>query len=219
MEEIVQSTQLSLFELSELRQCEDVIERGIQTFIEVGNALLEIREKRLYRDYGKFEEYCRDRWGMSRIRAHQLIDAARVVGNVLTTVNTVPANEAQCRPLTVLEPEEQVEVWEEACETAPDGKVTAKHVQNVVDRFKGRTEDIKEDDFGEDWIEWWKEQNLFLVSLPRRGGIVNLTRQWDVTRRRAAVSILRNLGTVASQCADELERNLDGESEDPELDA
>ena len=45
-----------------------------------------------------------------------------------------PVNEAQIRPLTKLEnAEAQVEAWEMAVETAPDGKVTAKkHVSAVL---------------------------------------------------------------------------------------
>lgn len=234
MREMTQTSQLSMFELSELKQCEDVIERGLQTFLEVGNALLEIREKQLYRDHGTFEDYCKERWGWSRRRGIQLADAAEVVRNVNNSSHSlthVPQNEAQVRPLTTLEPEEQAPAWEEACATAANGEPTAAEVQTVVDRFKERPERPKPerkpkpepepdpDDFGRDWIKWWEEQNLFLVSLPRRGGIVNLTRRWTETRRRAAVNVLRNLAATASQCADELERNLDGEAEDTEFDA
>ena len=37
-------------------------------------------------------------------------------------------------PLTKLAPEQQAEVWQEAVETAPDGKVTAAHVTRVVEK-------------------------------------------------------------------------------------
>lgn len=38
-------------------ELEQVIERGLQTFVEVGNAIREIRDSRLYKDeYGTFEE-------------------------------------------------------------------------------------------------------------------------------------------------------------------
>jgi len=42
--------------------------------------------------------------------------------------------ERQLRPLTQLEPDQQVEAWEEAVETAPNGKVTAAHVARVVEK-------------------------------------------------------------------------------------
>ena len=45
----------------------------------------------------------------------------------------MPVNEAQVRPLTKLkESKQQVEAWEMAVKTAPDGKITAKHVASVV---------------------------------------------------------------------------------------
>ena len=47
-----------------LRDLEGIIERGMQTFVEVGAALRLIREGRLYRtDFGTFEDYCQERWG------------------------------------------------------------------------------------------------------------------------------------------------------------
>lgn len=62
-----------------LAELEQVIERGRQTFREVGGALTVIRDARLYlQTHPTFETYCRDRWGMSRPRAYQLIAAASV---------------------------------------------------------------------------------------------------------------------------------------------
>ena len=63
-----------------LADLEVVIERGQRTFIEAGEALLEIRESKLYRlGYGTFETYCKGRWGFSSNRARRLMDAAEVV--------------------------------------------------------------------------------------------------------------------------------------------
>ncbi len=90
------------------------------------SALLEIRDKRLYRrNYSGFEDYCRGRWGMSRQRAHQLIEAAGIVENLSTTVDTLPASERQLRPLTQLTPEDQRKAWVIATQIAPKGKPTA----------------------------------------------------------------------------------------------
>jgi hypothetical protein len=89
-------------------------------------------EAKLYRPYGTFEEYCRKRWDMSRFYAHRLIDAAEARENLLPIGNIPPANESQVRPLTRLEPELQREAWEKAVDTAPEGKITARHVEKVV---------------------------------------------------------------------------------------
>ena len=59
------SDELTALELSELAQCEAVIAQGLRTFVDVGAALLKVRDARLYRaEWTTFEAYCRDRWGM-----------------------------------------------------------------------------------------------------------------------------------------------------------
>jgi hypothetical protein len=52
--------------------------------------------------------------------------------NFNTLVKPQPTSEYQIRPLAILEPAQQREVWEEAVKTAPAGKVTSKHVANTV---------------------------------------------------------------------------------------
>jgi hypothetical protein len=95
------------------------------------------RRRRIYRaTHDTFEAYCRERWGMSRVHAHRLIDAAGVAGNLLPMGN-VPATESQARPLARLEPERQREAWSRAVETAPDGRVTAAHVASIVAGYRG----------------------------------------------------------------------------------
>ena len=52
----------------------------METFVEVGRALLEILYERLYRDTrGTFEEYCQERWQINRRYANRLIEAVSVV--------------------------------------------------------------------------------------------------------------------------------------------
>jgi hypothetical protein len=76
--------------------------------VEVGEALLEIRDHRLYKQqgYGTFEEYCRERWGWSKTHANRQIEAASVVAN-LTPIGVIPRTESQARELTRLTPEQQ----------------------------------------------------------------------------------------------------------------
>src|SRR6185369_10840829 len=50
-------------EQSELAACESLIEKGWETFVEVGRALARIRDQKLYRAHcDTFEAYCRERW-------------------------------------------------------------------------------------------------------------------------------------------------------------
>jgi len=86
-------------EQADLLACEETIGRGFQSFVEVGMALVKIRDEKLYRqDYCDFDQYCRHRWGISRIHAHRNIEAARV--HEMLPIGNRPANEAQVRPLT-----------------------------------------------------------------------------------------------------------------------
>lgn len=134
----IEELHLTTNEQSELAALEAVIERGLNTFVEVGNALLQIRESKLYRAFGTFEDYCRVRWGMVASRARQLIAAAEITENIksVTVVTLLPQTESQARPLAQLEPEQQREAWSRAVETAPNGKVTAAHVAQVVGEIK-----------------------------------------------------------------------------------
>ncbi len=59
-----------------------VVERGVRVFVEVGRALMEISESRLYRaTHASFEEYLRERWpAVGRDFAYKQMRAAKVAG-------------------------------------------------------------------------------------------------------------------------------------------
>lgn len=62
---------------ADLRTLEAVVDRGLRDFCRVGLALTAIRGRHLWRHtHGTWEAYCRDRWGLGRSRAHQLMSAA-----------------------------------------------------------------------------------------------------------------------------------------------
>ncbi len=128
-------TSLTSIEQSELSRLESIIEKGQQTFVEVGSALMEIRDSGLYKMFGTFEHYCKEKWGYSRPRAYQLIESAKVK-EILSTVVDTPIPERQSRPLSGLSPFQKKKAWDRAVETAPEGKVTAKHVENTVNEIK-----------------------------------------------------------------------------------
>lgn len=137
------SLDLTEEEQNELETCERIIERNLKAFMETGGALMTISEKRLYRaTHSTFDAYCRDKWNISRQYAYQLMQAADIAEEVSAIVDIpAPSNPAQVRPLAKLETTaERQEAWQEAVETAPEGKVTAAHVQAVVQK---RTEPEK----------------------------------------------------------------------------
>lgn len=134
-------TTLSKPETDTLTTCERIIEAGKQTFLDVGIALLKIRDGRLYRATHKtFEEYCRQRWGWSRQRANQQIAAAEVVSNLTTVVvkTELPKTESVARPLAALPPPQQRQAWAKATETAKAEArpVTAKDTERAAKDVK-----------------------------------------------------------------------------------
>jgi hypothetical protein len=130
------STALTKTETAELTQHERTIQQGLGTFREVGQALMAIRDGRLYRgEFKTFEAYCKDRWSFSRPRAYELINAAETC-EAVSAVADKPTSERQVRPLSKLPKESRAEAWEEAVDRAPvvngQPKVTAKIVEKVV---------------------------------------------------------------------------------------
>lgn len=146
--------ELSAIETQRLDQLEGTIERGLRTFVDVGNALSEIRDSKLYRqEHSTFEDYCRDRWGLTDRHARRLMEASSVMATLESGPigPLLPATESQARPLTRLDPAEQIAAWQEAVDTAPNGKVTAAHVAEVVERRNSNAPHVSHNSGENEW--------------------------------------------------------------------
>lgn len=131
------SEQLTIQENTRLRHCEAVIERSMNSFYEMGVALREVRDSRLYKeDFNSFEEYCEKKWAISKPYAIQTISASNVMDELnQVAMATIPTTERQVRPLTKLkDPELQKKVWQEVVfESAQTSEpITAKKVEQKV---------------------------------------------------------------------------------------
>ncbi len=127
---------LNQSEAEERQRLETEIEAGLQTFYKVGQALSEIKEKRLYRDtHATFELYCQDRWGMRGSTAYRQINAAAVV-ELLDAEDIKPTAESQLRPLVGLPGEQVSQIWSQL---TADGKApTASQVSAAVAEVTGK---------------------------------------------------------------------------------
>jgi len=126
---------LDVAERARLEELEFIVENGLQIFYEVGKALDEIREQKLYTETHKsFEGYCRERWATARRTADRFIGAARVIENLSAIALKIPTKENQARPLAGLSPEVQIEIWQEALESSPNGMPTGAAVQGLVEQ-------------------------------------------------------------------------------------
>jgi hypothetical protein len=130
-----------------LAELEAVIERGRQTFVEVGLALLEIRARRLFRELGfaTFTDYCRQRWDFTPQRAVQLIQAAEVVEAVSTLTGDAPTVARHAEALAPLrhDLEAMAGARREAVASAGEqgsgpARVTTALVEEAVERRRTR---------------------------------------------------------------------------------
>lgn len=124
---------------------EATIQAGIGTFAAVVLALAAINQDRLYRrTHRRFEDYIADRWPQygSVRQVYRAIAAAEVVESVTNWsqnegVSVPPiANESQARILAQLPAEERGPVYAAAVASAPNGKPTARHIEQAVDQAR-----------------------------------------------------------------------------------
>jgi hypothetical protein len=115
------------------RKALSVLEEGIQAaldrsrdgFIEAGKRLTVIRDSFLYREtHRTFEDYCQERWGFSRVRAHQLIEAA---------CKPMVNNERQARALIGLDHEDAIAVVQVAGTSGPLSAAKIATARSMID--------------------------------------------------------------------------------------
>lgn len=118
-----------------LIELESAIESERRRFYEVGKALKEIRDDRLYRElmFDSFEAYLKKRWDLSRSHAYRLIEACRVIDNLSPVEDVLPENEAQLRPLAQLTPADQRKIWREF--VASGMELNAAGIQRFVSKY------------------------------------------------------------------------------------
>ena len=140
---------LSKRELIDLTVAEEIIESHKKSFLEVGAALVAIKDGRLYRATHKtFEEYLDGRWSFKKSRAYQLMSASEDRQSLSTVVDVLelPTNERQVRELAKAPKEKQAKVANEVAEKARQEKrkPTAKDYKEAVEDLQ--YDDVEDDD-------------------------------------------------------------------------
>lgn len=107
-----------------------------KAFLITGKLLQNIHAGKKYKDagYKTFKEAVECELDLKQSRAYQLMDAVVVYENFHNCGTFLPTKEAQVRPLTKLNPEQQLEIWQEV---AKDKVPTAKEVSEAVKKLKG----------------------------------------------------------------------------------
>lgn len=164
----ITTKELTKPEAARLVTCEKTIERGINTFVEVGQALAEIRDAKLYRASHKtFEAYCDEKWKFSRQRAYQLIDQAKVVravanaagADLSNTLDKITARDTQVLktdlPAVTAEIKSRVEQGEAPAKAVADVVAETRAEKQV--RGKNPDAEISDD-------EWKRQQEEMRAS-------------------------------------------------------
>lgn len=145
---------LTISEKAEFDKLCRVVDDGLKSFLAVGSALFEIRGKKLYRQtHTNFDDFVREKWGISRDRADQLIKAAEVKSEMPTNgrnseIASSIENERQLRELSRIGTEdipEALDKIKEVCEESGK-KPTAKVIKSVVDEMLGKVEPKQKQD-------------------------------------------------------------------------
>ena len=212
---------LTKSEMDELETFEAVVKEGIPKFLAVGQSLLQIREKKLWRLYCRsFKEYLDKRVGISVPYASMQVSAAAVMQNLLTSGEQVepPTTERQLRPLVGLPPKDQVAVWSRAVEKSAGRKVTGKAVEESIVEVLGdevnpqdwltgvrnklvaagfETDFLQPVDLGEKtWIDLLKEETNVFVKLIDQPTLANLATCLAMRERGVTYQVIVNSGSI-----------------------
>ena len=138
-------------ELENRDRLETIAEHGVETYLEVGNALAEIRERQLYRDtHPSYEAYLQDRWGISgpeRDPSSEIVVMPDVPSSVPDRHSPSSGGSKPCEALT------------RACEqtlSALDGKGLVELEVRLAVRKDGDPATIEE----RENVGWWPIANL-----------------------------------------------------------
>ncbi len=145
---------LSAVEAAELTECERAIARGMAEFQAVGESLEKVRDKKLYKaEFANFDDYCQERWGMTRRYADLLVESSAVVREVMddwgdprtNCSHILPQNEAQARALGKAPEGQRAGVWRAGVELSGGQAPSASRVSELVAKIKSggfRTEEL-----------------------------------------------------------------------------
>ena len=129
---------ISIDDSARLAELERKIERGLTTFVEVGQALIEIRDSKLYLiEHKTFSDYCKSKWKFSCRFAQMQMAGAKIAAGLSDANNcSPPRSESQLRPLLKVPPEQRVAVWVRANELSNGMQPTSRHVRYAVNETR-----------------------------------------------------------------------------------
>jgi hypothetical protein len=155
-----------------LKELRAVVAAYVEPELDVGRALREIRDRKLWRqESATWADYCRDHLPITKRRADQLIRYANLIDEWEPGFPPPPVNERQARHLYKLSPDERAEVAQRVDEDS-DGVgfrgFSAERVRKIAEEVGGSV--------GEEIVPLSERTDLVLVS--NRRGVRLIKRGW-----------------------------------------
>lgn len=140
--------ELTQEEAADRHRLELKIEQGIeqveQTFYQIGKALAELRDHRLYRStHKKWSDYCNECFNrIKRRQADYFILASEVIDDLIDGHNCahlpLPTSESQVRSMKHLTKPQRQQAWQTGVAESGGKVPTAKTIKNIAERLKER---------------------------------------------------------------------------------
>lgn len=107
-------------QLSIRDECINIVKGGLQTFLSVASAILQLKTDKLFlATHESFKDFCREVLGIEESHAYRLIDAAEVKESLPKRMADKITNERQARALVPVPEDRRVEVIKKAAEQGP----------------------------------------------------------------------------------------------------
>ena len=126
-------TTLSIKEQGRLIELELLVCQGIRSTLRTAEALHAIREEKLYRTQGTFEEYCLKKFALKSSQVYRLIEFWQVRQEISPVGEIGPETERQTRPLNGLPPGDRKAAWDRAVSDAGGQQPTGKQVEEAAE--------------------------------------------------------------------------------------
>jgi hypothetical protein len=151
--------------------------------------------------YKSWRECVVKEFGQNERYLYRQLEAAQTEKNIWPMGQKAEIPERQLRPLVSLhnDPEAQKEAWAKAVETAPEGKVTAAHVQKIVrgmqepEKLKRPVNQpiVKHEMIGP---EFQSAFDAMVIELKNARAM-----KWKTTSHKGAIELMQILLTIAEQ--------------------
>lgn len=200
MDEIIPQTMTS----AEARTCIAKINRNLRN---TRTLLLDLYEREGWKaiNYSSWRECVTTEFKQHQSYLYRQLEAAKIEKNILPLVGNSPIGEipeSHLRPLASLSFSDQREAYRKAMETAPEGKVTAKHIEETVREMQKAKEPEKKR------VDWLRNRGTetdvmsdeFRHAYEAMADAVTNARnaEWSTTSRVTAVKHIVMLLRIAS---------------------